>query len=128
MPRDELRRLPDHVVKPLLRAFMAIPPRSERLILRRSERPRPPTRQVGEDYNVIRHGRTLGRIWCHDYTGAVSGEMARHLWHWHWRDVQGRADASGHAPTLDSAMADFRRAWDCLGMKARRLNEKSPGG
>jgi hypothetical protein len=115
MPRDELRRLPDHVVEPLLRAFMAIPPRVDRLTLRRSEWPRPPTRKVGEDYNVVREGQTIGRLWCHDYSGAVSGEMARHLWHWQWRDVRGRSDTVGHAPTLESAMADFRRAWDSNG-------------
>ena len=57
---DELRRLPDHVVEPLLRAFMAISSRADRLILRRSDRPHPPTRHVSEDYNVIRQGRTMG--------------------------------------------------------------------
>jgi hypothetical protein len=117
MPRDGLRRLPDHVVEPLLRAMMAIPSRADRLILRRSDRVRPPTRQMGEDYNVMWRDRAVGRVWCHDYIGAVSGEMARHLWHWHWRDVRGRADAAGHAPTLEAAMADFRLAWDNQGTR-----------
>jgi hypothetical protein len=31
--------------------------------------------------------RKVGRAWEHDYTGAVSGEMARWLWHWYFRDV-----------------------------------------
>jgi len=40
--------------------------------------------------------------------------MARYLWHWKWSNVPRRPDTTGHAPTLEAAMADFRRAWDRL--------------
>jgi len=90
-------------------------PAPDLLLLRRAERPRPPTRRVGEDYDVIRQHQTIGRIWMHDYRGAVSGPLAHHLWHWEWRGVSGKPDTDGNAPTLGSAMADFRRAWDTSG-------------
>ena len=77
MPRDGLRRLPDLVVEPLLRAMMAIPPRADRLLLRRSDRARPPTRHISDDYNVILRDGAIGRIRTRDYTGYTSGEMMR---------------------------------------------------
>jgi hypothetical protein len=120
MRLDELRPLPANVMEPLLQALRAIPPRQDRLLLQRSDRPRPPTRAANEDYKVICRSRTVGRIWCHDYTGTVSGDMARHLWHWDWHDVPGRRNATGHAPTLEAAMADFRRAWDRLEIESNR--------
>jgi len=45
----------------------------------------------------------------------VSGEMVRWLWHWDWRDVDGRKDTQGHAPSLEAAMTDFRSVWDAPG-------------
>lgn len=115
MPTDGLRRLPDHVVAPLLRALMAIPRRpATRLVLQKVDEPRPPVRtfEHGADFNVLWRDTVVGRIWRHDYSRDSRGEIARHMWHWRWRDVQGRPDTAGHAPTLESAMADFRRAWD----------------
>jgi hypothetical protein len=115
MPRDELRRLPDHVVAPLLRAIMALPGRRDaRLVLRKPAEPRPPVprSEEGADYNVLWRDRIVGRIWRHDYSRDSAGDMARHPWHWRWRDVDGRPDTKGHAATLETAMADFRRAWD----------------
>lgn len=87
-------------------------PRVEPLILRRSDRARPPTRHVSEDYNVVFRDRTIGRIWYCDYTGSSDGEIAEHLWHWTRSDLRERPGADGHADTIESAMADFRRAWD----------------
>jgi hypothetical protein len=115
MPKDGLRRLPDHIVAPLLRALMCIPrTRDARLILQRPDEPRPPVRQLERDadFNVLWQGQIIGRIWRCDYSRDTSGDMARYLWHWRWQHVDDRADAQGHAPTLESAMADFRRAWD----------------
>jgi hypothetical protein len=110
---DGLKRLPDHVVAPLLRALACIPRRPDtRLLLQRAERGRPPTWDATADYDVIFRGRKIGRVWRCDYAGHVSGDMARYLWHWDWSGVEGRQDANGHAPTLESAMADFRRVWD----------------
>jgi hypothetical protein len=108
-----LRRLPDHVTEMLLRALMTLPaPRNNRLSVRLVEEGRPPGYDKENDYRVIFRGRTVGRIWRHDYAGKGSGEMARYLWHWDWQDVEGPPDRTGHAHTLEAAMADFRRAWD----------------
>ena len=113
MPKpDSLKRLPDHVVAPLLRALMTIPRRPEaRLLLQKVEPGRPPGWDSEPDYNVVCRGRAIGRIWRFAY-GNYSGDMGRHAWHWYWRDVEGRADMQGHAPTLEAAMAEFRKAWD----------------
>ena len=50
-----------------------------------------------------------------DYTGKSGGEMARWLWHWDRRNVEGRKDASGHCGSLHEAMAQFRAARDAPG-------------
>ena len=113
MPKDGLRRLPDHIVAPLLRAMMTIPRRPDsRLVLQRSEHGRPPSWDATTDYNVVFRGRQIGRVWRYDYSGSASGDRARYPWHWNWHDAPDWADMSGHAPTLESALADFRRAWD----------------
>ena len=114
MPKpDGLKRLPDHVVAPLLRALMTIPRRPDaRLILQKVEPGRPPGWSNEPDYNVMFRGRAVGRIWRFDYGRDAGGEIGRHLWHWHWREVEGRADTTGHAPTLEAAMTAFRKAWD----------------
>jgi hypothetical protein len=110
---DGLKRLPDHVVAPLLRALMTIPRRPDaRLILQKVEPGRPPGWSNEPDYNVVFRGHTVGRIWRFDYGQDASGDMGRHPWHWHRRDAEGRADMRGHAPTLEAAMTDFRKAWD----------------
>ena len=70
---------------------------------------RPPGYDRENDYDVVFRGRKVGRIWKYDYTGKTSGEMARWLWHWDWRNVEGRKDADGHCGSLAQAMADFRR-------------------
>ena len=33
-------------------------------------------------------------------------------WHWYWQLERLETETEGHAPTLESAMVDFRRAWD----------------
>src|SRR6266700_1418201 len=113
MPKpDGLKRLPDHVVAPLLRALMTIPRRPDgRLILQKVEPGRPPGWDREPDYNVVFRGRTIGRIWRFAYTDS-SGDMGRYPWHWHWSDVEGRPDKTGHVPTLEAAMTAFRTAWD----------------
>jgi hypothetical protein len=113
MPKDGLRRLPDHIVGPLLRTLMCIPRRPDgRLILQRPEDPRPPVAlsERNADFNVLWRSQVVGRIWRHDYSRDTRGDMARYPWHWERRGERG--EQSGHAPTLESAMADFRRAWD----------------
>ena len=75
----------------------------------------PPGYDRENDYDVVFRDRKVGRIWKYDYTGKVSGEMARWLWHWDWRDVDGRKDAEGHCGSLEAAMAQFRAAWDAPG-------------
>jgi hypothetical protein len=115
MPKDGLRRLPDHIVGPLLRTLMCIPRRRGRAVdSARPEDPRPPVAlsEGNADFNVVWRNQVVGRIWRHDYSRDTTGDMARYPWHWERRNVEGRGTQSGHAPTLESAMADFRRAWD----------------
>jgi hypothetical protein len=114
MPKwDGLRPLPDHVLAPLLRALACIPRTADaRLLLRKVQEGRRPSMDPETDFDVVFRGRKVGRIWRYDYAGARSDEGARYLWHWYIRGVEGRADIDGHAATLDTAMADFRRGWD----------------
>ena len=114
MPKwDGLKPLPDHVIAPLLRALACIPRTVDaRLVLRKVETGRPPGWDATTDYDVLFRDRRVGRIWQYDYTGKVSGDMARYLWHWYFRDVDGRKDTQRHAASLEAAMADFRIAWD----------------
>jgi hypothetical protein len=115
MPKDGLRRLPDHLVPLMLRVLMTIPHRPDnRLRLQKVDEPRPPVPrcEANADFRVMWRDRVVGRIWRYDYSRDSSGPIAENLWHWHWRDVEGRPDTTGHVPTLESAMADFRRAWD----------------
>jgi hypothetical protein len=124
---DQLRPLPQHVVAPLLRALACIPRTADaRLLLRKPSFQRRPCTGNQQDYDVVFRERKIGRIWEHDYTGAVSGEMARWLWHWHFRDVEGRKDAEGHCGSLHEAMAQFRAAWDALGGNVRNMTPSSP--
>ena len=123
MPKwDGLRPLPDHVIEPLLRALACIPRTVDtRLLLAKRTDGRPPGWDRENDYDVVFRGRKVGRIWKHDYTGKVSGEMARWLWHWDWRGVDGRKDAEGHADrsrpqwlSSDSLVSPYgrrRRSW-----------------
>jgi hypothetical protein len=119
MPKDGLRGLQNHVVAPLLRALACIPrtPDSRLLLRDRTKDHRPPGH--GElDYDVIFRERPIGRIWKFDYTGdTTTGPRADYLWHWYWRDMDGKKDTHGHSPTLEAAMADFRRS---LGTRPRR--------
>jgi hypothetical protein len=85
MPKDGLRRLPDHIVPLLLRALMTIPRRPDnRLILQKPDDPRPPVHRLekGADFNVVWRDRVVGRIWRCDYAGSTGGNYARYHWHW----------------------------------------------
>ena len=99
-----------------MRAVACIPrTRDARLLLVKRTDGRPPGWDRENDYDVVFRGRKVGRIWKYDYTGKVGGEMALWLWHWDWRDVDGRKDAEGHCGSLEVAMAQFREAWDAPG-------------
>jgi hypothetical protein len=113
MPKwDGLKPLPQQIIAPLLRALACIPRTvHSRLLLRKVESGRPPGWD-DNDYDVLFRGQRVGRIWCFDYTGRASGDRARYRWHWYCRDIQCRKDTEGDAPTLETAMADFRRTWD----------------
>jgi hypothetical protein len=117
MPKDGLRQVPKHVTAALLRALMTLPRRPEtRLILQRAEFGRAPGRDRNTDYNVVFRGRTVGRIHYYDRYDDPAMEGP---WHWYWQDLPDRKDAKGSAPTLEVAMADFRRAWDSSGQTGR---------
>jgi hypothetical protein len=62
MPKDGLKRLPDHIVPLLLRALMSIASRNDRLALQRAEFGRAPGWHDDKDFNVVWRGRPVGRI------------------------------------------------------------------
>jgi hypothetical protein len=122
LKRDGLRSLPDRVVAPLLRALACIPrTKNSRLLLVKRTDGRPPGYDRENDYDVVFRDRKVGRIWKYDYTGKVSGEAGHWLWHWDWRNVEGRKDASGHCGSLHEAMAQFRAAWDAPAANVRNI-------
>ena len=105
-----------------LRALACIPrTRDARLILRKRTDGRPPGWDREDDYDVEFRGRKVGRIWRYDYTGKTSGEMARWLWHWDWRNVEGRKDAEGHCGSVHEAMKQFREVWDAPQSNVRNI-------
>jgi len=87
---------------------------------------RPPGWDKEDDYDIAFRGRKVGRIWRYDYTAKASGDRARYQWHWHSRDVEAGKDIEGDAPTLEAAMADFRRAWDTPGGGVRSITPSQP--
>src|SRR5205807_3964818 len=96
MPKDSLRRLPDHVVAPLLRAMMCIPRTPEaRLILRPVTERRPPFWTVEDDYNILFRGKVVGRI---DREPDDRCEVPNAPWRW---SLQGARDGTG-------LLSDFR--------------------
>ena len=73
---DGLKPLPDHVLAPLLR--LGVHPAYRRHeVDAAQDGQRPPGWDAANDYDVVFRGRKAGRIWRHDYTGKVGGEMAR---------------------------------------------------
>lgn len=117
MPKDGLRRLPDDIVAPLLRALVTIRPVPEsRLYLQRSERGRPPGWDASNDYDVLFRGRAVGRIWRFIYEKT---EFRNCPWHWSMRpDSSAMSDHDwDHAMTLNEVMEQFRMAWDAYRAK-----------
>jgi hypothetical protein len=115
MSQDELRRLPGHVVAPLLRALMSIPRRPEsRLYLRKVSERRMLT-SSGHDYRVYFRDRNVGDIWV---DGKAPETVEEKLMPWQWKiETRQGADfpthwAGGRARTLEEAMEAFRNAWD----------------
>jgi hypothetical protein len=127
MPMYELRRLPDHVVAPLLRALMCIPHTGEsRLILQPVKERRPPFWTIEDDYNVVFRGQRVGRI---DREPDDRCEVPNAPWRWFLNDPRGGTGAvddfrtrmaSGRAATRGEAMAAFRKAWDRESEAGRR--------
>ena len=68
--------------------------------------------------------RKVGRIWKYDYTGKVSGEMARWLWHWDWRDVDGRKVGRiwkyDYTGKVSGEMARWLWHWDWRSVDGRK--------
>jgi hypothetical protein len=78
MPKDGLKPLPDHVLAPLLRALACIPRTADaRLLLRKVHEGRRPGMDPENDFDVVLHGRKVGRIWRFDYAGLRSDDAAR---------------------------------------------------
>jgi len=114
MPKDGLRRLPDHVVAPLLRALMCIPRRPEsRLHLRKVVPPR--MYRCEEDYRVHKQDDVVGSIWLDPRPESLEEKIAP--WIWSIDTTRGGANvdgwwAKGRARTREEAMNAFRNAWD----------------
>jgi hypothetical protein len=106
MSKDGLKRLPDSIVAPLLRALVCIPRRPDhRLTLQRADGPRPPSFDQNNDYNVLWRGRPIGRIWKYEYPNHTWTGLGP--WHWGWRSVPDRPDMTGHGPNLEAVMQTF---------------------
>jgi hypothetical protein len=119
MRKDGLRRLPDHVVAPLLRALMCIPRTGEsRLLLQPVQERRPPFWTMVDDYDVAYRGRRVGRI-DREPDGRCEVPAAPWRWFLNWDGDGGievadprRKMAHGRAATRGEAMTAFRRAFD----------------
>lgn len=119
---DELRRLPNHVVGPLLRALMCIPRRPEsRLYLRKAVPPRMHRNQ--EDYRVtrvvrvgdVRRDENVGSIWLDGNPERLEDRITPWRWSidtWHGGINPDGWMTSGRARTREEAMDAFRNAWD----------------
>jgi len=79
-------------------------------VLQRPEIDRPPEPDRTVDYNVLWRGRVIGRIWRHEYENHP--REGQGPWHWDWRMDRDSPWSEGHAPTLETAMADLRRTWN----------------
>ena len=115
MPKDGLRRLPDHVVAPLLRALMCIPRRPEsRLSLRKVVPPR--LHRNAEDYRVHKQDDVVGSIWLDPNPETLEAKIAP--WIWSIDTTRGGTDmehgwwSGGRFRTREEAMNAFRNAWD----------------
>ena len=79
MPNDGLRKLPDHVVAPLLRALMCIPRTPEgRLSLRKVVPPR--LHCNAEDYRVHKQDDVVGSIWLDPNPETLEAKIAPWVW------------------------------------------------
>ena len=115
MPKDGLRRLPDHVVAPLLRALMCIPRRPEnRLRLRKVVPPR--LHRNAEDYRVHKQDDVVGSIWLDPNPETLEAKIAP--WVWSIDTTRGGTDmehgwwSGGRSRTREEAMNAFHNAWD----------------
>lgn len=120
MPADGLKRLPDHVVAPLLRALMTIPHRPEsRLYLRRAVPHR--LHKTDEDYRVFRRTAAgevpeevnIGDIWLDPHPEGAAEILAP--WRWSIDTTWGNPNgwwAHGRARSREEAMRELRNAWD----------------
>jgi hypothetical protein len=119
MPKRALIPLPDRVAAALLDALVSIDDaRNDRLVLQRPDHDRRPEMDRTKDYNVLWRGREIGRIWFHEYRLHPWEDLGP--WHWDWQLERLGPHTKGHAPTLEAAMADFRRAWDSDEAKSQR--------
>ena len=118
MPKHTPIPLRDKIAAALLQALAGIGAvRNDRLVLQRPDIDRRPGLDRTKDYNVLWRGRCIGRIWCHEYK--LHPWEGLGPWHWDWQwDRLGVT--KGHAPTLEAAMADFRKAWDSDKAKSQR--------
>jgi hypothetical protein len=112
-------RLPDKVADAMLQARASITAALDnRLVLQRPDIDRPPRYDRKTDYRVLWRGHVIGRIWMHDYVGERWAGLGP--WHWYWEWEHQHRTPTAHAPTLEAAMADFRKVWDSDKAKSQR--------
>jgi hypothetical protein len=122
MPK-ELIPLPMQVAVSMLQALASINA-AYKLSLQRPGYGRPPGHDAASDYNVMWCGRNIGRVWRYEYQNHPWDGMGP--WHWYWELERHSGRTEGHAPTLESAMADFRRAWDSSRQSAKATARAKP--
>jgi hypothetical protein len=117
------KRLPGHVVAPLLRALMSIQRTPERrLYLRKATERR--AINSPEDYRVFQY-RMIGNVRADDHVGNIylddrieTTEERMTPWRWSIDTTRGGTNtetgwwAGGRAQTREEAMDAFRNAWD----------------
>jgi hypothetical protein len=98
------------VAASLLAALASLPARRQaRLVLKRLDHERAPTKDRENDFDVLFAGQIIGRVWKYEYR---LHPWEGWPWHWDFRRVKGGPHTDGHAATLDEALAGFRQAWD----------------
>jgi hypothetical protein len=117
------KRLPGHVVAPLLRALMSIRRTPERSLYLRRVTERRMLTASAEDYRVYRRimigalpsDEPIGNIWLDDRAESTEEKIAPWRWSIDTTRSGTNADgwwAKGRARTREEAMDAFRNAWD----------------
>src|SRR4029077_13273577 len=76
------------------------------IVLQRPKHDRLPGNDRQNDYNVLWRGRSIGRIWRHEYRNHPRSGLGP--WHWYWQLERIGRETEGHA---------LRRRWPISGRR-----------